>query len=82
MSSSYWWNKRGVKKKDLANMPNGWLKIKAAEESVKYNLLSDLSNQELRNALQEIQAILQDLEAAMRRHGIGFAPSPNSSDPS
>lgn len=82
----YWWNKPGVKKRDLKKMPNGWLNINAQRAAIMadWRWWANQGNRpmsdECRDAVKEIDVILADLEACMKEHGIGFTKEPAPDD--
>lgn len=80
--ASYWWNEPGIKKRDLINLPNGWVRIHMHKKAIMSDWLfyaqhgNRPKSDECRDAIKEIDAILVSMETCMKKHGIGFIKEP------
>jgi hypothetical protein len=79
----YWWRKKKVSKRHLKNMPNGWIALQGHKAAIMsdWRFWANKGNRQMsdecRDAVKYIDAVLTDLEACMREHGIGFTKEPN-----
>lgn len=76
--AGFWWNKKGVSKKNLKKLPNGWIRIQYNKAVIMSdwrfwaNKGNRIKTDECRDAIKEIDFILEDIEKCMRKNKIGF----------